>query len=88
VSAIFQHAWVIQAELERRQARFGGQREGAHNLYFDLEAAVKNAVLFGLAVGIVSAAAFLLWAYGSYLAAPKTTVAAGVKRPCGFQLPG
>ena len=56
-------------------------------MYFDLEAAVKNAVLFGFAVGIISAAAFLIWAYGSYLAAPKTTVAAAVRRPCGFQLP-
>jgi hypothetical protein len=76
-----------QASLEGRAARRGAQPLKEHNLYFDLEAAVKNAVLFGVAVGIISAAAFLILAYSSYLAAPKTTVAAAVRRPCGFQLP-
>lgn len=71
--------------MENRPAPPGILKE--HNLSFDLEAALKDALVFGLAIGLVSAVGFLLWAYGSYLAAPKVTAAAAVKNPCGFQLP-
>jgi hypothetical protein len=54
---------------------------------FNIESLVKDAVLFGLAIGILAAALYIILAYGNYLARPKVTVAAAVKPPFGFQLP-
>jgi hypothetical protein len=55
---------------------------------FDLEAALKDAALFGIGIGIIAMALFLVWAFMEYMAAPKITVAAAVpKPPFGFQLP-
>jgi hypothetical protein len=55
---------------------------------FDIESALKDAALVGLAVGIIAMAIYMIWAYGDYLAAPKVRVAAATPKPAfGFQLP-
>ncbi len=54
----------------------------------DLEAILKDAVLLGLAAGVIVMATVLLWEMGAYLLRPTATVAAAVtKPPFGFGLP-
>ncbi len=49
---------------------------------------LKDAALWGLAVGVIVMAAVLLWEMGAYLLKPATTVAAAVtKPPFGFCRP-
>jgi len=54
----------------------------------NFEALVKDAAWFGLAVGVLAMAAFLVWAYAEYLLRPTVTVAAATAViPVGFQAP-
>ncbi len=53
----------------------------------DIEVLVKEAAFVGLAVGVITMAAFLVWAFGQYLLRPTVTVAAATTAavPFGFQ---
>jgi hypothetical protein len=54
----------------------------------DLEAMLKDAVLWGLAAGVIVMAAVLLWEMGAHLLKPTATVTAAVtKPPFGFCRP-
>lgn len=54
----------------------------------DLETLMRDAALFGLAVGVVAMAGFILYAYGHYLLRPTISVAAATTSvvPFGFQV--